>query len=395
MTSASRGRNPPRLSPQSGGGDGVRATARAFELVCRHGPLSRSALRSALGVGLSTVTAAVQELVEYGYIVEAGQAASTGGRRPQLLDVAPGLGGVLGVDIGGSNLRFGAADLRGALSYTETLSTPEALSRRSLRDVVSDRLQVASLQLAGPARAIALSVAGIVEPGSRRVTRVDHVPGWLDGDDLSWLEPLSSRILVDNEANLGALGEQRALGAEASGHVLFVALGAGVGGGLILGGSLYRGATGAAGEIGMLRRGHEPDELERVASTRALVAAYRQQAATPEITAEQVVERAAAGEPAAQAALSAALEELAVGIANAVIILNPEVVVLGGGLARADERVLEPLRARISALVPAPPAIRMGCLGTEAALAGAAGWAADVVVSDFVSELQRRAVVVA
>lgn len=337
----------------------------------------------------------MQELVEYGYIVEAGQAASTGGRRPQLLDVAPGLGGVLAVDIGGSNLRFGAADLRGALSYTETLSTPEALARRSLRDVVSDRLQVASLQLAGPARAIALSVAGIVEPGSRRVTRVDHVPGWVDGDDLSWLEPLSSRILVDNEANLGALGEQRALGGEASGHVLFVALGAGVGGGLILGGSLYRGATGAAGEIGMLRRGHEPDELERVASTRALVAAYAQHTGAPDVTAEQVVERAAAGEPAAQAALSVALEELAVGIANAVIILNPEVVVLGGGLARADERVLEPLRARISALVPAAPAIRMGCLGTEAALAGAAGWAADVVVSDFVSELQRRVVVVA
>jgi hypothetical protein len=57
--------------------------------------------------------------------------------------------------------------------------------------------------------------------------------------------------------------------------------------------------------------------------------------------------------------------------------------------------VLEPLRARISSLVPAPPEIRMGRLGTEAALAGAAGWGADVVVSDFVSELQRRAVVVA
>jgi predicted NBD/HSP70 family sugar kinase len=394
VTSASRGRIPPRLVSQPGG-DGLRATARAFELVCRHGPLSRSALRSALGVGLSTVTAAVQELVEYGYVVEAGQAASTGGRRPQLLDVAPGLGGVLAVDIGGSNLRFGAADLRGALSYTETCSTSEAVSSRSLREVVLGRLDVARKELAGPVRAVGVAIAGIVDPDSRRVSRVDHVPGWVDGDDLDWLEPLCSRILVDNEANLGALGERRAVGDDASDHMLFVALGAGVGGGLILGGSLYRGATGAAGEIGMLRRGHEPDELERVASTNALVAAYRQRTGGSELTSEQVVARAAAGEPAAQEALTVALEELAVGIANAVIVLNPEVVVLGGGLARADERVLEPLRARISALVPAPPAIRMGSLGTEAALVGAAGWAVDVVVSDFVSELQRRVVVVA
>lgn len=396
MTSAGPGRRPPRLASRFGGGDGIRATARAFELVSRQGPLSRSALRRTLDVGLSTVTAAVQELLEHGYVVEAGQAASTGGRRPQLLDVAPGLGGVLAVDIGGSNLRFAAADLRGELSYAETLPTAEAVASRSLREVVLDELKAARAHLDGPARAVAVSIAGIVHPRTRSVTRVDNVPGWTEGDDLSWLEPLAPLVLIDNEANLGALGEQRAFGAEAADDILFVALGAGVGGGLVLGGSLYRGAAGAAGEIGMLRRGHQPDELERVASTRALVAAYAQRAGgRPAVTAEEVVARAAAGDPDAHTALSAVLEELAVGIANAVIILNPELVVVGGGLARADERVLEPLRAKITALVPSPPEIVLGRLGTEAALVGAAGWAADVVVQRFVSELHRRAVVVA
>jgi predicted NBD/HSP70 family sugar kinase len=363
--------------------------------VSRLGPLSRAALRSALGVGLSTVTSAVQELVEHGYVVEAGQAASTGGRRPQLLDVAPALGGVLAVDIGGSNIRFGAGDLHGRLSYTRTLTTPEAVSGRTLREAVIEGVETARPHLSGPVRAIAVSIAGIVDPRTHSVTHVDHVPGWTEGDDLSWLASLGSRVLIDNEANLGALGERRAAGAEAADHVLFVALGAGVGGGLILGGSLYRGATGAAGELGMMRRADRAIELECVASTRALVAAYLERSGGPDVTAEEVVARAVAGDPAAQAALGQALDELAVGIANAVIVLNPEVVVLGGGLARADEGVLAPLRERISALVPAPPAITLGRLGTEAALVGAAEWAAEVAVQDLVGELQRREVVVA
>jgi glucokinase len=143
----------------------------------------------------------------------------------------------------------------------------------------------------------------------------------------------------------------------------------------------------------MLRRSHESDELERIASTRALVSAYRPRTGGSEVvTAEQVVARAAAGEPEAREALRGVLDELAVGIANAVIVLNPAVVVLGGGLARADERLLEPLRAQIAALVPAPPAITVGRLGLDAALVGAAGWAAQVAVQELVSELQRRVV---
>src|SRR3954463_14068455 len=97
------------------GRDAARASARAFEMVCRAGPLSRAKLRRNLGISLSTVTAAAQELIERGLVVEAGHASSTGGRPPVLLDVAPTLGGVLAVDIGGINVRVAAADCRGTI----------------------------------------------------------------------------------------------------------------------------------------------------------------------------------------------------------------------------------------------------------------------------------------
>jgi hypothetical protein len=84
---------------------------RARVSVCRSGPMSRAKLRSTLGVSLSTITAAVQDVIEKGVRAEAGHAATTGGRPPVLLDIAPDLGGVLAVDSGRSHLRFGAADV--------------------------------------------------------------------------------------------------------------------------------------------------------------------------------------------------------------------------------------------------------------------------------------------
>src|SRR5581483_1169845 len=105
-----------------------------------------------------------------------------------------------------------------------------------------------------------------------------------------------------------------------------------------------------------------------------------------------VVERARAGDERAQASLEAVFGELATGIANAVLVINPSVVILGGGLALAEDRLLEPLRRRITALVPAPPRIVLGRLGAEAALVGAVEWAADAAIADVVADLQLPAV---
>jgi len=162
--------------------------------------------------------------------------------------------------------------------------------------------------------------------------------------------------------------------------VLFVALGAGVGAGVVIGGRLYRGATGAAGEIGFLRRSlsPQPRELEQEAAGPAIVRHYRAAGGSDgALTAEMVFERAEAGDAAARATVAAAIDELAIGIANAIIVLNPEVVVLGGGLGAAGSALLDPLRERIRPLVPAMPKVVAAELGPDAALVGATVWAAQ------------------
>ena len=349
-----------------------RVSTHALETIFREGPLSRADLRRQLGTSLSTVTGAVQDLVESGLVVESGHAVSTGGRPPRLLDIAPTIGGVLAADIGGHNVRVASADLRGAVLAQRTY-TVSAGKANTLRSLIVRALEHARTSLPGPVRATGVSVAGIVDPHTNRISRVDNIPGWPADDDLAWLDRFDAPLHVDNEANLAALGEHEA-GIGAGTHdMLFIAIGAGIGAGLILNGTLYRGATGAAGELGLTRRGDpsETVELERVAAADALVRAYRSRSSSAVATADEVFARAGAGDREAAAAIERLVQELAIGIANAILVVNPNLVVIGGGLSAAGDALLAPLRAQIEQLVPAMPRVELSHLGPTAALTGA------------------------
>jgi predicted NBD/HSP70 family sugar kinase len=368
--------------------NGARPTVRAFQTVCRNGPMSRAKLKATLGVSLSTITAAVQEVIERRVLVEAGHAVSTGGRPPVLLDIAPDLGGVLAVDLGGANLRVAAADVRGTIRHRTTVPTSVALANGSLESVVLEALESARSLLAGPVRAVTASVAGIVDPRTGTITRADNIPGWRQGDDLGWLRRFGAPLIVDNEANLGALGEYRSGVGQGSRDMLFVAVGAGIGAGLVLDGALYRGSSGAAGEIGLLRRGYARanDVLEPHAADGAVTSGYAERTART-ATAAEIFALASQGDAAAAAVVETIVDELAFGIAHTVVVLNPGLVVLGGGFARAGEALLAPLRARLEPLVPVVPELVLGRLGPDAALIGALDRAAEAAQDAIAGEL--------
>lgn len=294
--------------------------ALVLEQVLRQGPLSRADLRRGIGTSLSMVTGAVQELFTAGLLVESGRALSTGGRPPEILDLAPGIGGVLATDIGASNVRVAAADCRGQILFRETRSIHEPSFRR-LRPLAMRLNEKARRHVTGPVRAVAVAVSGIVDPATGRVSRVDNIPGWPDDSDLSWLDRFGAPLLVDNEANLAALGEHQAGAGSGVSDMLFVAVGAGVGTGLILNNALYRGSTGAAGEIGLFRNdtGATPWLEQRVAPA-AVIEAYAGRTGTGIAGMECLFERAAAGDTAAQDVLSEMVSELAVAIANAILL---------------------------------------------------------------------------
>lgn len=356
-----------------------RAAVRVFDALCDGGPVTRVGLAEALGMSASTITAAVQELRLQGFVVEAGTAASTGGRRASIIELARPLGCVLAVDVGAINVRVAAADVAGRIFEQRTFETSSTQDSTRFRRVLVAALEELASSAEGPVLAITLAVPAIVEPETRQVS-LATVSGWPAGDPERWLERFEAPVLVENEANLGAVGECAHGSARGAGDVLFVALGAGVGAGLVISGRLYRGSTGAAGEIGFLRRSNSPPplELEQEAAAPAIVRHYREAGGANDArTAETVFDRAERGDAAARAVVAAAIDELSVGIANAIIVVNPEFVVLGGGLGAAGSALLDPLRERIRPLVPVMPKLLPAELGPDAALVGATVWAAQ------------------
>lgn len=373
------------------------AVVRIFEAICVDGPIARGGLRFTVGASPSTITSAVQELMVRGFVIEMGTGESTGGRRPKILDLAPELGAVLAIDIGGINVRAGLADLRGSMLATRETLTPGSVDPDSLHRVVEDLVSELTSELPMPVKAVAVSVAGVVAPGTGKVSLAVNIPGWQDVDVERWFTRLAAPVYVDNEANFAALGERAVGCARDREHVLFVALGAGIGAGLILNGELFRGATGAAGEIGYLRIPHGDGvaELEREAGAAAVVARYKSHGGNDgDATAESVFTHAAGGDGPATAAVSEVVDLLAVGIANAIVTLDPRLVVIGGGLAAAGDLLARPLEASIAKLVPVLPEIQLSSLGPTAALTGAAWWGAKNARDILASDLEPTAVLV-
>jgi len=212
--------------------------------------------------------------------------------------------------------------------------------------------------------------------------------------------------------HLSVLAERWRGSAQGIDDALYVHVGVGIGGGVLIGGDLYRGAGGAAGEIGYLPIFDDDAErdglgsFEHAAGGTAFARLGRRAAAAGEspallelaggdpdaIDSEVVFAAADGGDEAARRILDELLERLARGIASAVTILNPSTVIVGGGVSRAGERLLEPLERRVAALVPAPPLVVLSTLGDEAVALGAARLALraveerlfDVVVTEAV-----------
>src|SRR3954462_8630135 len=138
------------------------AVVRIFEAICARGPVARTSLRSSVPASPSTITTAVQDLIARGYATEAGRGASTGGRPPTILDLAPGLGGVLAIDVGAINLRVAAADLRGNVLAADEAPLPAASRAGGLRDTFDRLVEGVTPAVTGPVRSVAVSVAGVV-----------------------------------------------------------------------------------------------------------------------------------------------------------------------------------------------------------------------------------------
>jgi glucokinase len=233
--------------------------------------------------------------------------------------------------------------------------------------------------------AVGLAIAGNVTADGSQVLFSPHLP--LAGEPIcaDLQSALGLRVVVENDANAAAFAEAAMGSAAGSADVLMVTVGTGLGSGLVLGGELYRGHHGFAGEAGHMTVVVDGRPCpcgsrgcwERYASGTALVARYLERGGDPELDGPAIGRLAAGGDAVAEAALTDVGEWLGRGLASLVAVLDPEVIVVGGGVSESGNRLLEPARHHMRANLtgadrrPAPE-IRQAALGNDAGVIGAA-----------------------
>lgn len=306
-------------------------------------------------------------------------------------------GRVIGIDAGGTKLLAGVVDARLEVHH-RVRRTWEESGPDAAQDVIADAVQEARA-LAPDAEVVGFGIPSMVEweTGVSRFSNhlaLDHVDF-----RVAMADRLGMAVVVDNDANVAALAEHRMGAAQGCDNAVLVALGTGIGAGLIIGGRLYRGTRGYAGEVGHMVVDHDGVDcpgacpgrgcLEALASGRAIgVVAERVARAQPDsmlgrrladsgvLLGIAVTELAHAGDGQALGVLAEIGERLGAGLTGLVNALDPEMVVIGGGAVAAGDLLLGPARAVVAAraLPPVAEAVRIvpARFGEEAGMLGAA-----------------------
>ncbi|WP_019147372.1 ROK family transcriptional regulator [Timonella senegalensis] len=326
-----------------------------FQLLRDGTPRTRSELATITGQARSTIAARIDVLTAAGLITSVGEASSTGGRRPATFAFNPTARIVLGVDLGASHARVAVADLAATIvvNHDEPLRIadgPEKVLARVIQ-LGKDLVAESGHELSDLA-AVGIGLPGPVEHATGRPVAPPIMPGW-DGYDVAGTlrRAFGAPVLVDNDVNLMAVGEQRTSWQEHT-NMLFVKVATGIGSGIILDGTLRRGAQGAAGDIGHIALPGFSEApcncgnygcLEAVAGGAALARALREKGLDVDGTAE-VVAAVKDGNADARAAVRDAGREVGTILAGCVSMLNPSLVVVGGALVGAGEQLMAGIR---------------------------------------------------
>ncbi|MFC9330058.1 ROK family protein [Kitasatospora sp. NPDC057015] len=295
---------------------------------------------------------------------------------------------VAGLDIGGTKISAGLVGADGWLGRVVTVPTPAAQGPAAVIEAAAAAVRA----LDGRPVAVGVGSAGVIDPaGGYVLSATDALPGWAGTDLRGALRGLLGvPVAVDNDVHAHALGESWTGAAAGRRSVLLVAVGTGVGGSLVLDGRIHHGAHAAAGHVG-----HVPSaaaagldctcggtgHLEVVASGPALLAEYLRRGGVPGTRRlDEVATAAEAGDEPARAVLAAGATALGRAVGGLANVLDPDVVLIGGGVSRCGESWWGPLRAAVEAELLPPLrglAVRPGALGQSAAVVGAArlGWA--------------------
>ncbi len=361
--------------------------------------ISRAQVARLTGLSKPTVSTLVGELESEG-VLQPVRASKSGrvGRPATPYELVPSAGHALGVDIGGSKIIAGIADLLGHVQIerqVETAADAQAVIAQVV--MLADRLQD---ELDCTMDTACVGVPGVYHSETDRVDQAPNLPGFEGMKVAAQLgKELGVGVWVENDVNLAALGEASATPADDEPQN-FVALsvGRGVGAGLILDGELYRGGLDGAGEIGSLvvstdgSGGLPVATLEDVASAPGISKGYQSSvesgmatglAGSPSV--REILAAASEGDAAAGNSLSKAAESMALAVSHLNFILNPEKVIFGGGVG-ANPVFVDAVAAALSRIVSDPVEVVASKLGPRAAFLGATTHAVETLQRALVGE---------
>jgi predicted NBD/HSP70 family sugar kinase len=362
------------------------------EAIQHHGALSRSQVARVVGLSKPTVSEVFNELLAAGLLRGVGSTLGNQGPRASLFEVNNQAAWVVGIDVGRRWVRAALADLSGEIvarrdervrlrSSQSLLHQIGGIARAVTKERELDWERVTQVTVGSP---------GVVDPSRGRLVLAANLPGWeRQGIVEAIRTEFDTSVHIENDVNLAALGELwKGLGRTRD-NFAYLWIGTGVGLGLVIDGRLYRGAHGLAGEIGHLPIGigEEPvaaadeagpagrgwfassavaDAIVQLASTRGM---------TGPLTLRSVFSLARKGDPLAREVVEVEAKLLARAVSTIAAVVDPELVILGGGVGHNGDLLVEPIERELRSITPLSMPVVTSALGTDAVLHGAVGTA--------------------
>ena len=369
-----------------------------FNYLRDHGASYRARIARDLGISAPAVARAVERLLTDEYVIESERIQMENGRKAAQVSVNSERGYIIGVDLLADPIKLGISDFSGTIRDT-FLGLPKDPAEDFTKYLITT-IDAALRDFRGKGSrkkprilALGIGVPAVVDPQSGAILYANYYDTFIQSDFYERLvEHYTFPVFIENTANLSAIGEwKQGVGREAR-NLVFIEYGNGIGAGIIFEGDLYRGAQGAAGEIGYFVTtpaglGYDGSTIGYLESKASLESMYRrggeEQGSDTDSypNAASLFEAARSGNENALGIIKIALRHLTVAIVNLLLLLNPEMVIIGGAsceLPGADLLILNPLIDEVRRYYPfAPAPIYLASIGANACLVGSIQFALD------------------
>jgi len=346
-----------------------------LETIRAGAPISRAEISRRAGISKPTVSLALQSLVEAGLVREADHDPDGPSYGAVFFEPVHEAALVLGIDLGARFVRGSICDLGGTVRARQDLELPRTDAEVAL-DAIST-LRGSLIEATGlPGHLVDVAVVGVpgvVDDGGRlHLTHFESLEGRELRRELH--QRLETTVLLDNDINFAALGEQSRGVARGVDDFAFLSVGTGLGLGLVLGGELHRGLHGAAGELdyALLGFGVELDpSAEGVSNLAAKLSAGAGTSLGPPYDVRDIFAEARRGDEVARRVVAEVARRIALHVAPIAAVADVGLVVLGGGIGANGDLLLEPIRGLLAGWLPFPPRLEVSSLGDAAVLSGA------------------------